>query len=172
MHRGSKAGTRCAGAGHAAARAGGAVSVAGPRQDGGQGGDRRPLGRPSEVGAQGTAKVPLEDINWAREILNDVERRIRADAASLNADTQRRRARRSSPSATACRTVAGRLAAAGQREGAGRLSTAGRSARRQRGTGRCALPFPRCPKNCRPCRSARSLVQQPLDPWASNYDHG
>jgi hypothetical protein len=36
---------------------------------------------------KGQAKVPLEDINWAREILNDPERRIRADAASLNADT-------------------------------------------------------------------------------------
>jgi hypothetical protein len=36
---------------------------------------------------KGIAKVPLEDINWAREILNDVERRIRADAASLNTDT-------------------------------------------------------------------------------------
>jgi hypothetical protein len=32
-------------------------------------------------------KVPLEDINWARETLNDVERRVRADAASLNVDT-------------------------------------------------------------------------------------
>jgi hypothetical protein len=36
---------------------------------------------------KGTAKVPLEDINWAREVLGDTERRIRADAASLNADT-------------------------------------------------------------------------------------
>jgi hypothetical protein len=36
---------------------------------------------------KGLAKVPLEDINWAREILGDIERRIRADAASLNADT-------------------------------------------------------------------------------------
>lgn len=32
-------------------------------------------------------KVALEDINWAREMLNDTERRIRADAASLNSDT-------------------------------------------------------------------------------------
>jgi hypothetical protein len=32
-------------------------------------------------------KVPLEDINWARDILNDVDKRIRADAASLNLDT-------------------------------------------------------------------------------------
>lgn len=36
---------------------------------------------------KGLSKVPLEDINWAREVLNDLERRIRADAASLNADT-------------------------------------------------------------------------------------
>jgi hypothetical protein len=32
-------------------------------------------------------KVALEDINWARDVLNDLERRIRADAGSLNADT-------------------------------------------------------------------------------------
>ena len=36
---------------------------------------------------KGLAKVPLEDINWAREVINDPERRLRADAASLNADT-------------------------------------------------------------------------------------
>ena len=32
-------------------------------------------------------KVALEDINWARDVLGDVERRIKADASSLNADT-------------------------------------------------------------------------------------
>jgi len=32
-------------------------------------------------------KVPLEDVNWAREVLNDKERRVKADAASLNVDT-------------------------------------------------------------------------------------
>jgi len=32
-------------------------------------------------------KTPLEDVNWAREILNDADRRIRADATSLNIDT-------------------------------------------------------------------------------------
>jgi hypothetical protein len=32
-------------------------------------------------------KVALEDINWAREVLSDGERRIKADAASLNSDT-------------------------------------------------------------------------------------
>ncbi len=31
-------------------------------------------------------KVPLEDINWARDALNDPERRIRADVVSLNLD--------------------------------------------------------------------------------------
>jgi hypothetical protein len=32
-------------------------------------------------------RVPLEDINWAREILNDVERRMRSASATLNPDT-------------------------------------------------------------------------------------
>ncbi len=32
-------------------------------------------------------KAPLEDINWAREILSDPEKRVRADASSLNLDT-------------------------------------------------------------------------------------
>jgi hypothetical protein len=32
-------------------------------------------------------KVPLEDVNWARDVLGDVERRLKADAGSLNADT-------------------------------------------------------------------------------------
>jgi hypothetical protein len=32
-------------------------------------------------------RLALEDINWAREVVNDPEKRIRADAASLNADT-------------------------------------------------------------------------------------
>ena len=36
---------------------------------------------------KGQIKVPLEDINWAREVLRDVERRPRADACSLNLDT-------------------------------------------------------------------------------------
>ena len=32
-------------------------------------------------------KVALEGVNWAREVLGDVEKRIKADAASLNSDT-------------------------------------------------------------------------------------
>jgi hypothetical protein len=32
-------------------------------------------------------RIPLEDINWAREAVNDPERRPRCDAGSLNADT-------------------------------------------------------------------------------------
>ena len=32
-------------------------------------------------------KVPLEDINWARDVLNDTDKRLKADASSLNADT-------------------------------------------------------------------------------------
>lgn len=36
---------------------------------------------------RGTVKVALEDVNWARDVLGDVEKRIKADAASINADT-------------------------------------------------------------------------------------
>ena len=32
-------------------------------------------------------RVALEDINWRREVVNDADRRIRADAASFNPDT-------------------------------------------------------------------------------------
>ena len=32
-------------------------------------------------------KVPLEDINWAREVLGDVEKRLKYDAGCVNADT-------------------------------------------------------------------------------------
>jgi hypothetical protein len=32
-------------------------------------------------------KVALEDINWAKELLGDREKRLKADAASLNSDT-------------------------------------------------------------------------------------
>jgi hypothetical protein len=32
-------------------------------------------------------RVPLEDINWAREAVNDTDKRVRADAGSFNADT-------------------------------------------------------------------------------------
>jgi hypothetical protein len=31
--------------------------------------------------------IALEDVNWAREVVNDPEKRVRADAASLNVDT-------------------------------------------------------------------------------------
>jgi hypothetical protein len=32
-------------------------------------------------------KAPLEDINWARDLVSDLDKRIRADAASFNIDT-------------------------------------------------------------------------------------
>jgi len=36
---------------------------------------------------QGKSRIPLEDIHWARQVLRDPERRLIADAASLNPDT-------------------------------------------------------------------------------------
>jgi len=32
-------------------------------------------------------RLPLEDINWAREVVCDPDKRVRADSASFNADT-------------------------------------------------------------------------------------
>jgi hypothetical protein len=31
-------------------------------------------------------RIPLEDVNWAREVINDPDRRVRADVLSVNAD--------------------------------------------------------------------------------------
>src|SRR5579884_1522388 len=36
---------------------------------------------------RGLIKTPLEDINWAREMLSSTEQRLRCDAVSLNVDT-------------------------------------------------------------------------------------
>jgi len=36
---------------------------------------------------RGLIKTPLEDINWAREMLSSTEQRLRSDAVSLNVDT-------------------------------------------------------------------------------------
>jgi hypothetical protein len=35
---------------------------------------------------KGQLKIPLEDVNWARNLLSDIEGRLRADSASLNID--------------------------------------------------------------------------------------
>ena len=47
-----------------------------------------------------TLKVPLEDVNWAREMLKEPDKRVRADAASLNSDVMEARAR---PNCRSCR---------------------------------------------------------------------
>jgi hypothetical protein len=36
---------------------------------------------------KGQTRIALEDVNWAREVINDPERRVRADSASFNLDT-------------------------------------------------------------------------------------
>src|SRR5207244_2073162 len=36
---------------------------------------------------KGQTRLALEDVNWAREVIRDPDRRVRADAASLNPDT-------------------------------------------------------------------------------------
>jgi hypothetical protein len=53
---------------------------------------------------KGQIRLALEDINWAREIINDPERRVRHDVSSLNPDTLD----------GALKRLAGRIAAAWQ----------------------------------------------------------
>ena len=36
---------------------------------------------------KGQTRVALEDVNWAREVISDPDKRIRADSASFNPDT-------------------------------------------------------------------------------------
>src|SRR5262245_37744176 len=36
---------------------------------------------------KGQQRIALQDINWSREVINDPDRRVRADVTSLNLDT-------------------------------------------------------------------------------------
>jgi hypothetical protein len=53
--------------------------------------------------------VPLEDINWAREIITDPERRLRADSNSMSVETSagtlRQLAERFKQNSTACQPI-------------------------------------------------------------------
>src|SRR5262245_18463071 len=105
--------------------------------------------------------TPLEDINWARDILNDQDKRVRADAGFLNVDT----------TGGLLRHLQDRYATGG---GAGRLLDIEKSLAAY--TPATALPdldeirsaipaaevpadFPAVP------RILEQLVQDPLDPW-------
>lgn len=119
---------------------------------------------------KGQSKVPLEDINWAREVLNDTERRIRADAASLNADTSD--------------GILGQMAQRYGMEG-GQASRMWQAQDIEKAladyqppaevpdanTVRAALVVPEIPEEV-PAVSLllERLVQQPLDPWAIRID--
>jgi hypothetical protein len=111
------------------------------------------------------AKVQLEDVNWARETLRDADRWVRADAASLNADT-----------------TEGALAALGGRYGAGngqpgRLWQALDSEKAladympaaevpDPDAVRAALAVPEVPEELPAvAQLLERLAQQPLDPW-------
>ena len=75
------------GAGPAAARAGRAVSAAGLDKTADQEQIEANWAQRVIWARKDQIKMPLEDVNWAREVLRDPERRPRADAASLNLDT-------------------------------------------------------------------------------------
>jgi hypothetical protein len=114
-------------------------------------------------------RIPLEDINWAREAVSDPERRYRCDAASLNADT-----------------VDGTLRRLCARYGAGSQETPGpgwQPLDKEKDlsdyvpavevpdpeTVRAAITVPEVPEAVpAAARLLEQFVAMPLDPWASD----
>jgi hypothetical protein len=111
-------------------------------------------------------KIPLEDVNWARDLLGDAERWVRADAASLNADTTE----------GALASLAGRYGV-----GPGRNGRLWQALDREKALAdympaaevpdadavRAALVVPEIPEELPGVPLLlEGFVQQPLDPWA------
>src|SRR5947209_2721347 len=118
---------------------------------------------------KGLLRVPLEDINWAREYLNDRDRRPRADAASLNVDT----------ADGVLRRLQKRYGDSGGSQGGGRPKW--RPLDMEKALSdytpavevpspeevRSAIPTPEVPAEVPAVRGLlEQLVQEPLDPWA------
>src|SRR5436309_2567786 len=114
---------------------------------------------------KGQYNVPLEDINWARELVTDMSKRPGADAASLNADT-----------------VDGSVARVNQRFGLteGRTGPAWEALDEEKPLADYCLPVevpssesvrativvPEVPREIPgPARLLEQLAQAPIDPW-------
>jgi hypothetical protein len=111
-------------------------------------------------------KVPLEDINWAREFVNDLDKRIRADAASFNIDTTdaalRRLAERYSDprAAVRCRPMDVEKPLADYTPPAAVPDV---------DEMRAAVTVPDVPEEVPAVRQLlEQFLQEPLDPWAVN----
>jgi hypothetical protein len=115
---------------------------------------------------KGQIRVPLEDINWARDVLGEAERRARLDAASLNVDT----------TDGLLHQLAGRYGASG-----GQVSRAWQPLDREKPLAdyapatevpdanavRAALVVPDLPEEAPAVLPMlERLAQAPLDPWA------
>jgi hypothetical protein len=111
---------------------------------------------------KGLIKVALEDINWAREVLRDPERRPRADAASLNLDTTagvlgQLAERYNGPQAGTCQPLDGEKALAD-------YTPAGDVPDPE--TERAAITVPDVPAEMPAARELlQQFVKEPLDPW-------
>jgi hypothetical protein len=110
---------------------------------------------------KGLIKTPLEDVNWAREVIQDAERRARSDAASLNPDT----------TAGALKQLAGRYD--GQQPGCQPLDVEKPLADYTPAVEvpdpdaeRAAVPVPDVPQEVPMARQLLGqLAREPLDPW-------
>jgi hypothetical protein len=113
-------------------------------------------------------RIALEDVNWAREVITDPERRVRADSASLNLDTADGLLRRWSQR-FGVGPVGGEAAvgwepldaekALGDYAPAAEVPAAGEV--------RAGIAVPEVPADVPAVlRLLEGLVQAPLDPWA------
>ena len=119
---------------------------------------------------RGQVKTPLEDINWAREMLTNKESRIRCDAVALNIDTTDgtlTKLQRTLSGQTASRDP---LQADRHREMAGGIRR--RRPRRRPLTkfgSRCRLP--EIPRDVPAVRvMLENFVKEPIDPWQVELD--
>jgi hypothetical protein len=109
------------------------------------------------------AGAPLEDVNWARETINDLDKRIRADAASLNLDTTE----------GALRQLADKFGGARQEPGCQPLDVEKPLANYTPPTEvpdlnevRNGLTIPEVPRDIPAVqRILEQFLQQPFDPW-------
>lgn len=113
---------------------------------------------------KGLIKTQLEDVNWARDTMNDFEKRVRADAASLNLDT----------SDGVLENLQERFSGKGQGENAGRplddeLDLTDYSPAvpvPDLAEERRAVPLAEVPRDIPAVKKLlEELVKEPIDPW-------
>src|SRR5947209_2643606 len=113
-------------------------------------------------------RIPLEDINWAREVISDPDKRVRADSASFNPDTTDGLLRGWCARLGVGATVGEVSVGWGALDGEGPLPDyAPPAAVPDAAAVRAALAVPEVPAEVPAVpRLLEQLAREPIDPWA------